>query len=65
MSKFIGDKELVLERIEPLVWLKCISLFSNASSGLLLYGIKNDGGLVEGNFLTGGGVCLIADPFRA
>ena len=51
MSKFIGeatayDKKLMLERKEPLSWLKSISAFANASGGVLLYGVDNDGNLV-------------------
>ena len=51
MSKFIGeatayDKKLMLERKEPLSWLKSVSAFANTSGGLLLYGVDNDGNLV-------------------
>ena len=51
MSKFIGeatayDKKLMLERKEPLSCLKSISAFANASGGVLLYGVDNDGNLV-------------------
>ena len=51
MSKYIGeatayDKKLMLERKEPLSWLKSISAFANASGGVLLYGVDNDGNLV-------------------
>ncbi|MGN0854180.1 MAG: helix-turn-helix domain-containing protein [Kiritimatiellia bacterium] len=48
MSEYIGeatsyDKKLMLERKEPLSWLKSISAFANTSGGLLLYGVDNDG----------------------
>ena len=51
MSKYIGeatayDKKLMLERKEPLSWLKSISAFANTSGGVLLYGVDNDGNLV-------------------
>ena len=51
MSKYIGeatayDKKLMLERKEPLSWLKSVSAFANTSGGLLLYGVDNDGNLV-------------------
>ena len=51
MSKYIGeatvyDKKLMLERKEPLCWLKSISAFANTSGGELLYGVDNDGNLV-------------------
>ena len=51
MAKYIGeatayDKKLMLERKEPLSWLKSVSAFSNTSGGLLLYGVDNDGNLV-------------------
>ena len=51
MSKYIGeatayDKKLMLERKEPLSWLKSISAFANTSDGVLLYGVDNDGNLV-------------------
>ena len=47
MSKFIGkasayDKKLMLERKEPLSWLKSVSAFANTSGGSLLYGVDND-----------------------
>ena len=51
MAKYIGeatayDKKLMLERKEPLSWLKSVSAFANTSGGLLLYGVDNDGNLV-------------------
>ena len=51
MAKYIGeatvyDKKLMLERKEPLSWLKSVSAFANTSGGLLLYGADNDGNLV-------------------
>ena len=51
ISKYIGeattyDKKLMLERKEPLSWLKSVSAFANTSGGLLLYGVDNDGYLV-------------------
>ena len=51
MSKYIGeatayDKKMMLERKEPLSWLKSVSAFANTSGGLLLYGVDNDGNLV-------------------
>ena len=51
MSKYLGeatayDKKLMLERKEPLSWLKSVSAFANTSGGLLLYGVDNDGNLV-------------------
>ena len=51
MSKYIGeatayDKKLMLERKEPLSWLKSISAFANTSGGSLLYGVDNEGNLV-------------------
>ena len=51
MSKYIGeatayDKKLMLERKEPLSWLKSVSAFANTSGGFLLYGVDNDGNLV-------------------
>ena len=51
MSKFIGeatayDKKLMLERKEPLSWLKSVSAFANTSGGFLLYWVDNDGNLV-------------------
>ena len=51
MSKYIGeatayDKKLMLERKEPLSWLKSISAFANTFGGVLLYGVDNDGNLV-------------------
>ena len=51
VSKYIGeatayDKKLMLERKEPLSWLKSVSAFANTSGGLLLYGVDNDGNLV-------------------
>lgn len=51
MSKYIGeatayDKKLMLERKEPLSWLKSISAFANTSGGVLLYGVDNDGNFV-------------------
>lgn len=50
-SKYIGeamayDKKLMLERKEPLNWLKSIRGFANISGGVLLYGVDNDGNLV-------------------
>ena len=53
MSKYIGeatayDKKLMLERKEPLSWLKSISAFANTFGGVLLYGVDNDGNLVDG-----------------
>lgn len=51
ISKYIGeatayDKKLMLERKEPLSWLKSIGAFANTSGGVLLYGVDNDGNLV-------------------
>ncbi len=40
------DKKLMLERKEPLSWLKSISAFANTLGGKLLYGIRNDGEVV-------------------
>ena len=51
MSEYIGeatayDKKMMLERKEPLSWLKSISAFANTSGGVLLYGVDNGGNLV-------------------
>lgn len=51
MAGYIGettayDKKLMLERKEPLSWLKSISAFANTSGGLLLYGVDDAGNLV-------------------
>lgn len=51
MAGYIGettayDKKLMLERKEPLSWLKSVSAFANTSGGLLLYGVDDAGNLV-------------------
>lgn len=51
ISAYIGettsyDKKQMLERKEPLSWLKSISAFANTSGGLLLYGVDDVGNLV-------------------
>ena len=51
ISKYIGettcyDKKLMLERKDPLSWLKSISAFANTAGGLLLYGVDDSGNLV-------------------
>lgn len=51
LSKYIGeatayDKKLMLEKKEPLSWLKSISAFANTVGGSLLYGIDDDGNLI-------------------
>src|SRR5574344_920699 len=40
------DKKLMLERKEPLSWLKSVSAFANTLGGKLLYGIADDGRVV-------------------
>ena len=40
------DKKLMLERKEPLSWLKSVSAFANTSGGKLLLGVRDDGELV-------------------
>ena len=51
MMNYIGettsyDKKLMLERHDPLSWLKSISAFANTLGGKLLYGIRDDGEVV-------------------
>jgi len=40
------DKKLMLERKDPLSWLKSVSAFANTLGGKLLYGISDDGEVV-------------------
>ena len=40
------DKKLMLERKDPLSWLKSVSAFANTLGGKLLYGIGNNGEVV-------------------
>ena len=37
------DKKLMLERKEPLSWLKSISAFANTQGGRLIFGVSDDG----------------------
>ena len=51
LSECIGettsyDKKLMLERKDPLSWLKSVSAFANTQGGKLLFGVANDGSLV-------------------
>ena len=51
LSEYIGetssyDKKLMLERDNPLSWLKSVSAFANTMGGKLLFGVSDDGELV-------------------
>lgn len=51
LSEYIGeatvyDKKLMLERKDPISWLKSVSAFANTRGGKLLYGVSDDGELV-------------------
>lgn len=39
------DKKLMLERKDPMSWLKSVSAFANTQGGKLLFGVANDGSL--------------------
>ena len=39
------DKKLMLERRDPVSWLKSVSAFANTQGGRLLFGVANDGSL--------------------
>ena len=40
------DKKLMLERDNPISWLKSVSAFANTLGGKLLFGVSNEGALV-------------------
>ena len=51
LSEYIGeatvyDKKLMLERKDPISWLKSVSAFANTRGGKLLYGVSDDGELI-------------------
>jgi len=51
ISDYIGettayDKKLMLERKEPIRWLKSVSAFANTNGGVLIFGVDDDGTLV-------------------
>ena len=51
LGEYIGeatvyDKKLMLERKDPISWLKSVSAFANTRGGKLLYGVSDDGELV-------------------
>lgn len=51
ISDYIGetttyDKKLMLERKEPISWLKSVSAFANMNGGVLIFGVDDDGTLV-------------------
>ena len=51
ISKYIGetttyDKKLMLERKDPISWLKSVSAFANTTGGALIFGVDDEGELV-------------------
>ena len=51
ISKYIGetttyDKKLMLERKDPISWLKSVSAFANTNGGALIFGVDDEGELV-------------------
>ena len=51
LNDYIGeatayDKKLMLERKDPVSWLKSVSAFANTQGGRLLFGVADDGALV-------------------
>lgn len=51
ISNYIGettayDKKLMLERKDPISWLKSVSAFANTNGGALIFGIDDEGELV-------------------
>ena len=51
LADYIGeatayDKKLMLERKDPISWLKSVSAFANTQGGKLLYGVSDSGELI-------------------
>ena len=51
ISDYIGettayDKKLMLERKDPISWLKSVSAFANTNGGALIFGVDDEGELV-------------------
>ena len=51
ISNYIGettayDKKLMLERKDPISWLKSVSAFANTNGGALIFGVDDEGELV-------------------